>query len=168
MPLCQCLVFISASINCLGTCSISSNQWPASIQYLWNLHPIEQAHGSWFCCAMVCLGHDVDCGEFILLIIYIHQGFLEIIALYTLIARFMGQHGAHLGPTGPRWAPCWPHKLCYLSRYHRVIETTLVDISKMKQCQNSTHQQPWCAYILGRTLQIKLNRNMTRVGIKSS
>ena len=19
------------------------------------------------------------------------------------------QHGAHLGPTGPRWAPCWPH-----------------------------------------------------------
>ena len=20
-----------------------------------------------------------------------------------------GQHGAHLGPTGPRWAPCWPH-----------------------------------------------------------
>ena len=25
-----------------------------------------------------------------------------------------GQHGAHLGPTGPRWAPCWPHELCYL------------------------------------------------------
>ena len=25
-----------------------------------------------------------------------------------------GQHGAHLGPTGPRWAPCWPHKLCCL------------------------------------------------------
>ena len=32
----------------------------------------------------------------------------------SLIARFMGQHGAHLGPTGPRWAPCWPHELCYL------------------------------------------------------
>ena len=27
-----------------------------------------------------------------------------------------GQHGAHLGPTGPRWAPCWPHELCYLGR----------------------------------------------------
>ena len=26
------------------------------------------------------------------------------------------QHGAHLGPTGPRWAPCWPHELCYLGR----------------------------------------------------
>ena len=26
-----------------------------------------------------------------------------------------GQHGAHLGPTGPRWAPCWPHGPCYLA-----------------------------------------------------
>ena len=24
-----------------------------------------------------------------------------------------GQHGAHLGPFGPRWAPCWPHEPCY-------------------------------------------------------
>ena len=23
-------------------------------------------------------------------------------------------HGAHLGPTEPRWAPCWPHEHCYL------------------------------------------------------
>ena len=23
-------------------------------------------------------------------------------------------HGAHLGPTGSRWVPCWPHELCYL------------------------------------------------------
>ena len=28
-----------------------------------------------------------------------------------------GQHGAHLGPTGPRWAPCWPHQPCYLGWY---------------------------------------------------
>ena len=21
---------------------------------------------------------------------------------------------ANLGPTGPKWAPCWPHELCYL------------------------------------------------------
>ena len=28
-----------------------------------------------------------------------------------------GQHGAHLGPTGPRWAPSWPHELCYLGQY---------------------------------------------------
>ena len=25
-----------------------------------------------------------------------------------------GQHGAHLRPTGPSWAPCWSHELCYL------------------------------------------------------
>ena len=24
-----------------------------------------------------------------------------------------GQHGAHLGPVGPRWAPCWSHKPCF-------------------------------------------------------
>ena len=27
------------------------------------------------------------------------------------------QHGAHLGPVGPRWAPCWSHKPCYQGRY---------------------------------------------------
>ena len=42
-----------------------------------------------------------------------------------------GQHGAHLGPVGPRWAPCWLHEPCYqdmftsgidlIRRYHRVI-----------------------------------------------
>ena len=25
-----------------------------------------------------------------------------------------GQHGAYLGPTGPRWALMWAHGLCYL------------------------------------------------------
>ena len=25
-----------------------------------------------------------------------------------------GQYGTHLGLTGPRWAPCWPHELGYL------------------------------------------------------
>ena len=24
-----------------------------------------------------------------------------------------GQHGAQLGPVGPRWATCWPHEPCY-------------------------------------------------------
>ena len=33
------------------------------------------------------------------------------------IPRLQGswvQYGVHLGPTGPRWAPCLPHALCYL------------------------------------------------------
>ena len=28
-----------------------------------------------------------------------------------------GQHGAHLEPTGPRWAPCWSHELFHPGRY---------------------------------------------------
>ena len=32
-----------------------------------------------------------------------------------------GQHGTHLGPTGPRWAPCWSHELCYLGQCRAVI-----------------------------------------------
>ena len=45
----------------------------------------------------------------------------------TLIARFMGptwgpsgswgHHGAHLGPVGPRWSPCWPHEPCYQGKF---------------------------------------------------
>ena len=37
--------------------------------------------------------------------------------LCSLIPKFMSQHGAHLGPTGPRWVPCWPHELCYLGLF---------------------------------------------------
>ena len=32
----------------------------------------------------------------------------------ALIARFTGPAWGHLGTTGPRWAPCWPHEPCYL------------------------------------------------------
>ena len=31
-----------------------------------------------------------------------------------LIARFMGPTWGPSGAAGPRWAPCWPHELCYL------------------------------------------------------
>ena len=31
-----------------------------------------------------------------------------------------GKHGAQLGPTGPRWIPCWPHELCYLGNIYDV------------------------------------------------
>ena len=37
-----------------------------------------------------------------------------------------GQHGARLGPTGPRWAPCWPLQLCYLGWWGHVVYTGLV------------------------------------------
>ena len=39
---------------------------------------------------------------------------IVIVASISLIARMMGPTWAPLGPTGPRWAQCWPHELCYL------------------------------------------------------
>ena len=42
-----------------------------------------------------------------------------------------GQHGAHLGPVGPRWAPCWPHEPCYqgcYSDYFPLLEAVLIVI----------------------------------------
>ena len=30
------------------------------------------------------------------------------------------QHGAHLGPVGPRWAPRWSHELCYQGSHYQV------------------------------------------------
>ena len=31
-----------------------------------------------------------------------------------------GQHGAHQGSVGPRWAPYWPHEPCYWGRYEQL------------------------------------------------
>ena len=45
----------------------------------------------------------------------------------SLIARFVGPTW---GPTGPRWAPCWPHELCYLGCYDNIIRSAL----KSKRC----------------------------------
>ena len=42
----------------------------------------------------------------------------------SLLPRYQGswgQHGAHLGPTGPRWAPCWPHEPCYLGLFLEIF-----------------------------------------------
>ena len=39
----------------------------------------------------------------------------------AMTARFMGltwgPHGAHMGPTGPRLTPYWPHETCYQGQY---------------------------------------------------
>ena len=45
----------------------------------------------------------------------------------------MGQHGAHLGPVGPRWAQCWPHEPCYQGIL--LISHTAVDLKQ------GSHQQ---------------------------
>ena len=36
-----------------------------------------------------------------------------------------GQHGTHLGPVGPRWAPCWPHEACYQGHTVQLLNCTV-------------------------------------------
>ena len=44
-----------------------------------------------------------------------HRGLIQLMEVnYPDSKCSWGQGGANLGPTGPRWAPCWPHELCYL------------------------------------------------------
>ena len=50
----------------------------------------------------------------------------------TQIAKFMGQHEAHLGPVGPRWAPWWPHEACYQGCFsYRLQGTILAQVTFM-------------------------------------
>ena len=42
----------------------------------------------------------------------------------TCLPREQGSLGQHGGPTEPRWAPCWPHELCYLGRDPDQVPTT--------------------------------------------
>ena len=44
------------------------------------------------------------------------------------------RHGAHLGPVGPRWVPCWPHEPCYQGR---LLETTITQITDVSLCLNA-------------------------------
>ena len=41
-----------------------------------------------------------------------------------------GQHGAHLGPVGPRWAPCWPHEPCYQGSNYVMVSESAQLLSK--------------------------------------
>ena len=42
-----------------------------------------------------------------------------------------GHHGAHLGPIGPRGAPCWPHELCYLGPQTLTVRWRLLLIQRL-------------------------------------
>ena len=42
---------------------------------------------------------------------------------YPPRARFMWPTWVHRGPTGHRWAPCWPHEPCYLGQLSKIVIT---------------------------------------------
>ena len=37
-------------------------------------------------------------------------------------------HRAHLGPVGPRWAPCWPHEPCYQGLYFSLASSNTLEV----------------------------------------
>ena len=54
------------------------------------------------------------------------------------ITNFMGPTWAHLGPVGPRWAPCWPHEPCCQGCF---IATWIDVLDGMYQTNWKQHQQ---------------------------
>ena len=48
-----------------------------------------------------------------------------------------GQHGAHLGPVGYRWAPCWPHEPCYrgVQCFHVFVANLINPLNKQSNGQ---------------------------------
>ena len=61
--------------------------------------------------------------------------------------RYQGSrspHGDHLGPVGPRWAPCWPHKPCYKGRVPQLLWAKRVDGRapvSLPRCPRFMHHQ---------------------------
>ena len=43
-----------------------------------------------------------------------------------------GKHGAHLGPVGPRWAPCWPHEPCHQGCFSSTSISWVYKVTVMK------------------------------------
>ena len=50
-----------------------------------------------------------------------------------------GQHGAHLGPVGPRWAPRWPHESCYQGSCGVSLASNLEKIDEVIKALHSVH-----------------------------
>ena len=57
-------------------------------------------------------GHEIIYHAEIVFTLIIHPRHWRVVR-NTQIAKFMELTRAHLGPVGPRWAPCWPHEPCY-------------------------------------------------------
>ena len=69
-----------------------------------------------------------------------HGGMVELfLQLSEQIPRWQsswGQHGAHLGPVGPRWAPCWPHEPSNQGMYSQRLVCALRGIQSSLKRRN--------------------------------
>ena len=70
-----------------------------------------------------------------------------------------GQHGAHLGPTGPRWAPCCPNEPCCLRSYCNVFDTSCTGTNSLHLLNIlfKDHPGPWCHDICT-SIHLKLHK----------
>ena len=63
---------------------------------------------------------------------------MAVLIILDSIAHFPDSkvHGANMGPTGPRWAPCWPRELCYLDFYEHghSIQNIVIIITNIIPC----------------------------------
>ena len=100
------------------------------------------------------------------------------IQIATLIARFTGQHGAHLGPTRPSWAPLWPHELCYLvkdkhlQRLYTISCTHIISMyitdsgaSFVGYCSSNLHYAQTLWHTMTDVLEVGRNINLLKITI---
>ena len=65
--------------------------------------------------------------------------------LFPRLQSLWGQHGAYLGPVGPRWVPCWPHEPSYRGLYNPL--QFLISLHVIwKKWFNIINQMKWYVY----------------------
>ena len=94
-----------------------THDWNEELERTWWYNHLRQLvilHKKIFCCN--CFEHPV------------RVWFPRLIGAKPSLQSTWGQHGAHLGPVGRRWAPCWPHEPCYQGCYNAkvIIKTVRV------------------------------------------
>ena len=52
-----------------------------------------------------------------------------------------GQHWAHLGPVGPRWAPCWSHEHCSVMQKEFPCHDIIMDVVQAMMPYGVTKRQ---------------------------
>ena len=48
---------------------------------------------------------------------------------WSCFEDFPDSKDSNMGPTGPRWAPCWPHELCHLVSHSLLQESMMPSIN---------------------------------------
>ena len=125
-PKCSKLLNVYPPYHCKDMCLISPNTSIKSIPSLWItiLYIIWHSVTSMpILLGTLCLDCSCDNSAKIIatlwtilcicLLVVLH--FSMILMTLPRYQSSWGQHGAHLGPVGPRWAPYWPVEPCHLS-----------------------------------------------------